>query len=145
MRNFAQCALFHWSKGLAPSRMQGQKPGQPGQCGKRRDPMQSFGRTIRTTLVIGASALALSACVNTNELDWDLRGNASDTTAAARQATAPAPRADANGIISYPGYQMAAARRGETVATMAGRLGLNAGELAQANACLLYTSDAADE
>lgn len=96
--------------------------------------MQSFGGTIRTTLVIGASALALSACVNTNELDWDLRGNGGDTTAAARQATAPAPRADANGIISYPDYQMATARRGETVASMAGRLGLNAGDLARANA-----------
>lgn len=96
--------------------------------------MQSFGRTMRTTLLVSASALALSACVNTSELDWDLRGNGGDTTAAARQATAPAPRADSNGIISYPNYQMAAARRGETVSTMAGRLGLNAGELAQANA-----------
>jgi murein DD-endopeptidase MepM/ murein hydrolase activator NlpD len=89
---------------------------------------------IRTTLVLGTSALALSACVNTSELDWDLRGNGGDTTAAARQATAPAPLADANGIISYPDYQMAAARRGETVATMAGRLGLDAGQLAQKNA-----------
>jgi hypothetical protein len=80
--------------------------------------MQGFGGTIRTTLVVGASALALSACVNTSELDWDLRGNGGDTSAAARQATAPAPRADANGIISYPDYQLAAARRGETVASM---------------------------
>ena len=96
--------------------------------------MQSFGGTIRITLVLGASALALSACVNTGELDWDLRGNGGDTSAAARQATAPAPLADANGIISYPDYQMAVARRGETVATMAGRLGLNANELAQKNA-----------
>jgi murein DD-endopeptidase MepM/ murein hydrolase activator NlpD len=96
--------------------------------------MQSFGGTIRTTLVIGASALALSACVNTSELDWDLRGNGGDTSAAARQATAPAPMADANGIISYPDYQMAAARRGETVAAMATRLGLSADQLAQKNA-----------
>jgi murein DD-endopeptidase MepM/ murein hydrolase activator NlpD len=96
--------------------------------------MQNFGGTIRTTLMIGASALTLSACVNTSELDWDLRGNGGDTTAAARQATAPAPMADANGIISYPDYQMAAARRGETVASMATRLGLNADQLAQKNA-----------
>jgi murein DD-endopeptidase MepM/ murein hydrolase activator NlpD len=96
--------------------------------------MQGFGRTIRTTLVMGASALALTACVNTNELDWDLRGGGGDTTAAARQATAPAPMADANGIISYPDYQMAAARRGETVAAMATRLGLSADQLAQKNA-----------
>jgi murein DD-endopeptidase MepM/ murein hydrolase activator NlpD len=96
--------------------------------------MQSFGRTIRTTLVMGASALALTACVNTNELDWDLRAGSGDTSAAARQATAPAPMADANGIISYPDYQMAAARRGETVSTMASRLGVNADQLAQKNA-----------
>jgi hypothetical protein len=96
--------------------------------------MQGFGGTIRTTLVVGASALALSACVNTSELDWDLRGNGGDTSAAARQATAPAPRADANGIISYPDYQLAAARRGETVASMSTRLGLNADQLAQTNA-----------
>jgi murein DD-endopeptidase MepM/ murein hydrolase activator NlpD len=96
--------------------------------------MQSFGGTIRTTLVMGASALALTACVNTNELDWDLRAGSGDTSAAARQATAPAPMADANGIISYPDYQMAAARRGETVSTMASRLGVNADQLAQKNA-----------
>jgi murein DD-endopeptidase MepM/ murein hydrolase activator NlpD len=96
--------------------------------------MQSFGGTIRTTLVTGAGALALSACVNTSRLDWDLRANGGDTTSAARQATAPAPTADANGIISYPDYQMAAARRGETVAAMATRLGVDAGQLAQRNA-----------
>ena len=96
--------------------------------------MQSFGRKIQTTFFLGASGLALSACANTSKLDWDLRGNAGDTTAAARQATAPAPTADANGIISYRDYQMAAARRGETVASMASRLGLNADQLAQKNA-----------
>ena len=46
--------------------------------------MQSFGGTIRTTLALGVSAVALSACVNTSELDWDLRGNGGDTTAAAK-------------------------------------------------------------
>jgi murein DD-endopeptidase MepM/ murein hydrolase activator NlpD len=96
--------------------------------------MQSFGGTIRATLVIGASALALTACVNTNELDWDLRGGGGDTSAAARQVTATPPTADGNGIISYPDYQLAAARRGETVASMAGRLGLDPGALAAKNA-----------
>ena len=60
--------------------------------------MQTFGATIRTTLAIGASALALSACVNTETLDWDLRAGGGDTSTAARQATAAAPTADANGI-----------------------------------------------
>ncbi len=85
-------------------------------------------------MVLGASALALSACVNTGNLDWDLRAGGGDTSAAARQATAAAPTPDANGILSYPDYQLATARRGDTVASMAGRLGLNAEELARTNA-----------
>jgi len=96
--------------------------------------MQKTTRRLRLTLILGASALALSACMNTSNLDWDLRGNGGDTSAAARQATAAAPAADANGILSYPDYQLAKARRGDTVAAMAGRLGLNADELARANA-----------
>ena len=89
---------------------------------------------MRATMILGASALALSGCVNTGGLDWDLRGGAGGTSDAARQATAAAPVADANGIISYPDYQLAKARRGENVASMAARLGLDAGQLAQTNA-----------
>lgn len=96
--------------------------------------MQKTTRPLRLTLTLGASALALSACVNTRNLDWDLRGNGGDTSEAARQATAAVPMADANGILSYPDYQLAAAQRGDTVAAMAGRLGLNAGDLARTNA-----------
>ncbi|MFN4204032.1 MAG: peptidoglycan DD-metalloendopeptidase family protein [Tabrizicola sp.] len=83
---------------------------------------------------MGAGAVALSGCIDTKALDWDLRQGAGDTTRAALQATAAAPRPDANGIISYPDYQMATARRGETVASMAGRLGMNPEDLARTNA-----------
>ena len=96
--------------------------------------MQINGRTFRASLIMGASALALSGCINTGDLDWDLRAGGGDTSAAVRQATAAAPRPDSNGIISYPDYQMATARRGETVASMAVRLGVNSGELARKNA-----------
>ncbi|WP_207623844.1 M23 family metallopeptidase [Rhodobacter calidifons] len=89
---------------------------------------------FRAGILMGAGALALSGCIDTGALDWDLRRGAGDTSEAARQATAAAPTPDANGIISYPGYQMATARRGETVATMAGRLGMNPEELARTNA-----------
>lgn len=85
--------------------------------------------------------LALSACTGgqpgmLNDLDWDFRGGANtlDTTAAARQATAARPSPDANGVISYPGYQVAVARRGDTVSSLAARVGLNPGELASYNA-----------
>lgn len=96
--------------------------------------MQKTYGKLRLTLTLGASVLALSACLNTGNLDWDLRGNAGDTSDAARQATAAVPTADANGILSYPDYQLAQARRGETVAALASRLGLNPDDLARTNA-----------
>lgn len=96
--------------------------------------MTRTGSRLRATLVLGASAFALAGCLDTGNLDWDLRAGGGDTSDAARQATAAAPTPDGNGIISYPDYQMATARRGETVASMAGRLGMTPDELARTNA-----------
>ena len=93
--------------------------------------MTRTGSRLRATLVLGASALALAGCMDTGNLDWDLRAGGGDTSDAARQATAAAPTPDGNGIISYPDYQMASARRGETVASMAGRLGMTPEDLAR--------------
>jgi murein DD-endopeptidase MepM/ murein hydrolase activator NlpD len=89
---------------------------------------------LRATFVLGASMLALSGCIDTGALDWDLRRGNGDTSQAARQATAAAPTPDGNGIISYPDYQLAKAQRGETVASMASRVGTSPESLAQANA-----------
>lgn len=96
--------------------------------------MRKIGGIPRIGLVLGASVLALSGCVQTNNLDWDLRAGGGNTSEAARQATAAVPTPDANGILSYPDYQLAKARRGETVASMAGRLGLTPEALARTNA-----------
>lgn len=89
----------------------------------------------RTTIFTLTALLLMSACGD-GKLDWDLRSGsgALDTSDAARQATGPRPGADARGVISYPGYQVAVARRGDTVASVAGRVGLPAAELAQFNA-----------
>lgn len=87
--------------------------------------------------VTGLTAmLLLSACVGGGGgLDWDLRGGGGfDTSDAARAATNPRPNADSRGVISYPGYQVAVARRGDTVSTVAGRIGMDAAELARFNA-----------
>lgn len=80
--------------------------------------------------------LMLSACVGGGGgLDWDLRGGGGfDTSDAARAATNPRPNADSNGVISYPGYQVAVARRGDTVGSVAARIGMDAAELARYNA-----------
>lgn len=88
-----------------------------------------------------AALTALAAC-NTqgamNGLDWDFRGGAGalDTSAAAQKATGRPPSADARGVISYPGYQVVVARRGDTVSSIAARIGLSADELARYNALM---------
>lgn len=96
------------------------------------------GAVMGVSRIAGLSLMAvlfLSACGNT-ALDWDLRGGPSglDTSEAALQATGPRPNADGRGVISYPGYQVAVARKGDTVASIASRVGLPAAELAQYNA-----------
>ncbi|MBP9952582.1 MAG: peptidoglycan DD-metalloendopeptidase family protein [Cypionkella sp.] len=86
--------------------------------------------------MLGISALLmLSACGGT-PIDWDLRGGnrGLSTSSAARSATQDRPTPDARGVISYPGYQVAVAQRGDTVASVAARIGVNADELARYNA-----------
>ncbi|MDY6860642.1 MAG: peptidoglycan DD-metalloendopeptidase family protein [Pseudomonadota bacterium] len=81
-------------------------------------------------LTLGCSVLALAAC---QDFDLDLRSNGANTSDAVRQQTAPRPAPDARGVISYPNYQVAVARRGDSVADVAARVGLPAGELATFN------------
>ena len=80
------------------------------------------------------AGLALSACMETKSLDWDLRNNGGATSGAVEQATAARPAADAQGVISYPGYQVVVARRGDTVGSIAARLAIPAEQLASYNA-----------
>jgi len=92
---------------------------------------------VRLTVLL-TSALALGACSGSSfgGLDFDLRGSAGqlDTSEAARGAVGSAPQPDERGVISYPGYQVAVAERGDTVQTVAQRIGLPANELATHNA-----------
>ena len=89
-------------------------------------------------LSLGAAFGAVSACSdNTALIDWDLRpdgAGAFSTADAARRATAARPEPDANGVISYPGYQVAVARQGDTVSSVAARTGMDPVELATYNA-----------
>ncbi len=89
------------------------------------------------TLFAGISMLALAACGETfSDFDIDMRGSggsAADTSEAARNQTAARPAPDSRGVISYPNYQVAVANRGDTVVTVADRVGLPAAELARFN------------
>ncbi|MDQ2092604.1 LysM peptidoglycan-binding domain-containing M23 family metallopeptidase [Rhodalgimonas zhirmunskyi] len=84
-------------------------------------------------LFLGA-ALALSGC--DKPLDLDFRGaigGGLNTADAARAATAKRPAPDDRGVISYPNYQVAVARRGDTLSSVAARVGLDAKALASYN------------
>ncbi|WP_299023728.1 LysM peptidoglycan-binding domain-containing protein [uncultured Sulfitobacter sp.] len=87
----------------------------------------------RLTLLAGAACLTLAGC--SEPLDFDLRGlGGGFTTAnAAQGALADRPKPDDRGVISYPNYQVAVARRGDTLTDVANRVGLNPATLAKFN------------
>lgn len=93
------------------------------------------GARLRRGLAAGLlGALTLAGCERASNLDWDLRGRNGFSTTEAARAAAPRPAPDPRGVIAYPGYQVAVAQSGETVRQMAGRLGVDAGDLARQNA-----------
>jgi LysM repeat protein len=75
-------------------------------------------------------AMGLGACAD--GLDLDFRGSPLGGPVS-RQVTEARPEADARGVISYPGYQVALARAGDTPSDVAGRVGLAAEEVASFN------------
>lgn len=95
----------------------------------------AFDRKWARLWVLGLSGLALTAC-NGPTLDWDLRNgqNGFSTADAAQQAAQPRPQPDNRGVIAYPGYQVVVAQRGDTVAAVARRVGLDPAALARHNA-----------
>ncbi len=81
---------------------------------------------LRGLLLAGTALALLSACQET-ALDWDMRdfgGNTLDTTASIQRIPIR-PEPDARGVITYPNYQVAVARRGDTVRIIAERLALD--------------------
>jgi len=95
--------------------------------------MAASDRRIPRGALLLSTMLFLAACEQ--GFDFDLRdlGNGLDTSSAAQNAVAPRPATDDRGIISYPGYQVAIARRGDTIADVADRVGLPSDELARYN------------
>lgn len=106
-------------------------------------PETAIPRRPLRAILLGSALLALAACEG--GLDWDMRApqSGASTAEAARQATADRPRPDGRGVISYTGYQVAIARRGDSVTSVAERLDISPGELARYNA--LEPSDALRE
>lgn len=107
---------------------------------RRRAALAMPGMPRRRAALAGLSLLALAACQQGAPggagFDMDLRslGDGFSTTEAARGAVAARPEPDARGVITYPNYQVAVAGRGDTVRTVAARVGLGAEDLARYNA-----------
>ena len=91
-------------------------------------------RQTRLTLLAGASAILLAGCEG-QPLDFDLRGvgGGFSTAQAATGPLAARPSPDNRGVISYPNYQVAVARRGDTLADVAARIGADTTALARYN------------
>ena len=77
--------------------------------------------------------LNVGSCGVLNNLDFDLRGNEYDTSEAVRKAMKTRPLPDSRGIISYATYEVAVARQGDTIKSIAGRLGLEPKNVASYN------------
>ncbi len=90
-------------------------------------------RRLFRTCVAAVSLASLTAC---SGLDFDMRGRVGDnfnTADAALNNAAQRPEPDDRGVITYQTYQVAVARRGDTLADVANRLGLNPAEIARYN------------
>lgn len=89
--------------------------------------------TNRARLMLAVAATALVVGCD-KPIDFDLRdmGNGFDTTEAALNPP-NRPRPDARGVISYPNYQVVVAQQGDTMRSIAGRVGLDATTLANYN------------
>ncbi|WP_299591724.1 peptidoglycan DD-metalloendopeptidase family protein [uncultured Tateyamaria sp.] len=84
-------------------------------------------------MIATCGLLVLAACEE--PLDFDLRGlgGGFTTAEAAQNATVDRPQPDDRGVISYPNYQVAVAKRGDTLQDVATRVGLPVAELARFN------------
>ena len=83
-------------------------------------------------LWIMVACVALVGC-NTSDFDLDLRENQYGTSEAARGVLEQRPKPDARGIITYPNYQVAIARFGDTLDKLAMRIAVDAQALAEYN------------
>ncbi len=95
--------------------------------------MSDTRRSCQRAALLGSALIALSACGQPLDLDLRRYGGGLDTSEAALGVTAQRPQPDDRGVISYPNYQVAIAKRGDRVGDVAARVGLPTDELARYN------------
>ncbi len=87
----------------------------------------------RLSLLAGTAVIVLAAC--NQPLDFDMRGlgGGFSTAEAAQSTVSQRPSPDERGVITYPNYQVAVADRGDTINSVATRLGFAPEELSRYN------------
>ncbi len=87
----------------------------------------------KSAILLTGGVFLLTGCES--GLDMSNLGDRLDRrpTAVATNTSAPRPKPDSRGLISYPHYQVIVARRGDTMNDVAGRIGLTGTELARYN------------
>lgn len=83
------------------------------------------------SVVLMCSALALSACGDFSLSDLNSRVN--PIPSGQNSGQTPRPQPDSRGVITYPNYQVIVAKQGDTMADVAGRVGMTAQALARHN------------
>lgn len=87
---------------------------------------------FKSNVAIILTTFGLISC-DTSGMDLDLRNNNYDTSRAAQAVLKKRPKPDNRGLISYPNYQVAIARLGDSLKTMAARIGVDSKALARYN------------
>lgn len=87
----------------------------------------------KSAILLTGGVFLLTACES--GMDMSNLGDRLDRrpTAAAANTSAPRPKPDSRGLISYPHYQVIVARRGDTMNDVAARIGMSGTELARYN------------
>lgn len=87
---------------------------------------------LRMGLIASVALATLSGCSKPLDLDLRSLGRGFDTSDALSDLP-PRPEPDARGVISYPTYQVAVARKGDSLTSLAQRIGLAPAALARYN------------
>ena len=89
----------------------------------------TLAQTLSQTLARIVTVLAVAGCASTQSTN---RATTPPAAPVAPSATASTPP-DASSIVAYDGFQAAVARSGDTVASVAQRIGMSAAELGAYN------------
>jgi murein DD-endopeptidase MepM/ murein hydrolase activator NlpD len=92
--------------------------------------VKTIGYSLKPYILL-CSAVALTACSDFSLSDFNSKIDPIPSTEEKQISARPEP--DSRGVITYPNYQVIVAKRNDTMADVAGRIGMSAQDLARHN------------